>query len=165
MSVLVTWSLLWALAQGPPEEAPPEALALIRRFEGLRLRAYPDPVGLATIGYGHTGAEVRPSMRITRDEAEALLRRDAEQALAVVRASVHIPLTRGQTAALVSLVFNIGEGRFLRSGLLRALNRGDIRLARMRLLQTCYAGRPPARLPGLVARRQAEAALFSEGGP
>ena len=57
-----------------------EGLSLIKLYEGLRLKAYKDPVGILTIGYGHTSAagtpEVKLGMVITREEAEAMLRRD-----------------------------------------------------------------------------------------
>ena len=56
-----------------------EGLDLIREYEGLRLESYPDPGTGAepwTIGYGHTGDDVFPRMRITRTEADALLRGD-----------------------------------------------------------------------------------------
>ncbi|HHN72786.1 MAG TPA: lysozyme, partial [Thermopetrobacter sp.] len=58
-------------------------LALIREFEGLRLTAYRDAAGVWTIGYGHTSMagppEVRPGMRIGREEAERILRADVER--------------------------------------------------------------------------------------
>ena len=50
---------------------------LIRDFEGLRLSAYRDAVGVLTIGYGHTKG-VRPGQVITRTEAEKLLSADLE---------------------------------------------------------------------------------------
>jgi lysozyme len=51
-------------------------LALIKRAEGLRLDSYRDAVGIATIGYGHTGPDVRIPMTITPGEAERLLYED-----------------------------------------------------------------------------------------
>jgi lysozyme len=58
---------------------PPALLALIRQFEGLRLAPYRCPAGVPTIGYGHTGPEVRLDMPpITAPVAEMMMRRDAE---------------------------------------------------------------------------------------
>src|SRR5215831_15156546 len=56
-------------------------LDLIKHFEGLFLKAYKDPVGIWTIGFGHTGLQhndgtVRAGRKITRDEAERLLVHD-----------------------------------------------------------------------------------------
>ena len=51
-------------------------LELIKKFEGMRLRAYVCPAGVWTIGYGHTGSDVRDGLKITEEEAEALLRKD-----------------------------------------------------------------------------------------
>ena len=57
-----------------------EGLKLIMQFEGLRLKAYRCPAGVWTIGYGHTSAagapEVRDGMRISAQEAEAILKKD-----------------------------------------------------------------------------------------
>ncbi len=46
---------------------------LVKRFEGLRLTAYQDSVGVWTIGYGHTGPDVHPGMTITEEQADELL--------------------------------------------------------------------------------------------
>ena len=46
---------------------------LLTHFEGLRLEAYQDSVGVWTIGYGHTKG-VTPSMKITEAQANNLLR-------------------------------------------------------------------------------------------
>ena len=55
---------------------------LIKSFEGLELRAYPDPAtGGApwTAGYGHTGADVRPGMAVTQEMANAWLDSDVKK--------------------------------------------------------------------------------------
>ncbi len=58
-------------------------IALIKEFEGCRLKAYRCPAGVWTIGYGHTSAagapDVNPDSTITQDEAEEILRRDLQQ--------------------------------------------------------------------------------------
>jgi lysozyme len=51
-------------------------LELIKSFEGLRLKGYLCPAGVATVGYGHTGPEVKVGMVITLAQAEAYLRFD-----------------------------------------------------------------------------------------
>lgn len=136
-------------------------LGLLRRFEGLRLHAYrdPRPMGaILTIGYGHTGPEVGRLARITKEEAEALLRVDAENAAREVDTRVTRPLSSNQRAALVSFVFNVGAQKFAQSNVLRLVNGGDFPAAARALLRWCHAGTRV--LPGLRARRQAEAKLL-----
>ncbi|MDE6145883.1 MAG: lysozyme, partial [Muribaculaceae bacterium] len=83
---------------------------LIKQFEGFRSKAYRCPAGVWTIGYGHT-AGVTPGMTVSVEEAERLLRED----LSPVLDSLPSGLNRNRTAALASLVFNIGIGAFRRS--------------------------------------------------
>ena len=70
-------------------------LKLIRQFEGLRLKAYRCPAGIWTIGYGHTSAagapEVREAMRISREEADTILKRDLAQFEGAVTSMVKVP--------------------------------------------------------------------------
>ncbi len=141
-------------------------LALIRRFEGLRLEAYRDSAGIWTIGYGHTAQAGRPTpgpgMRITRAEADALLARDLGKYEAAVTAALTRLPSRNQFDAMVSLCFNIGPGNFTRSGVVRAFNAGDDRQAAdLFLVWNRAAGRV---LPGLTRRRQGEKRLFLSGG-
>lgn len=131
-------------------------LRLIQQFEGLRLAAYDDGVGVQTIGYGHTKG-VQPGDRITREQAEAFLREDvaeAEEALRMVTA----PLTQNQRDALVSFVFNLGADRLKDSTLLKRLNAGDYKGAADEFMKWRMAAGKV--MPGLVKRRAAERALF-----
>jgi len=66
-------------------------LALIRQFEGLRLRAYLCPAGIPTIGYGSTTG-VQMGQTITAERAEELLRDDVRQFEAAVSRLVKVPL-------------------------------------------------------------------------
>jgi len=142
----------------------PATLAFIKGFEGLRLTAYRDAVGVLTIGWGHTG-DVQPGQQIGLHQAEILLELDANRAAAAVRRRVKVPLTPGQFDALVSFTFNLGEGRLAESTLLRQLNAGDYRGAAEELLRWdkgTVRGRKVA-LPGLTRRRWAERELFMRG--
>ncbi len=148
-------------------------LALIRRFEGLRLRAYRDAAGVWTIGYGHTSMagppKVRPGMRITRVEAEEILRRDVEKfARGVAREIGHEALKRlneNQFGALVSFAYNVGLGNFRRSSILRAVRAGRLDDVPRLLLRWTKARDPKTgqlvQLRGLVRRRRAEGQLFT----
>ena len=104
-------------------------IALIKRWEGERLTAYLCPANVWTIGVGHTAAMGEPKpvsgMRITSDEASAILRRDLTQIERDVDAAVTVPLNQRQFDTLVSFVFNVGIGAFRKSTLLKKLNAGD----------------------------------------
>jgi GH24 family phage-related lysozyme (muramidase) len=137
-------------------------LELIIRFEGLRLEAYLDPVGIWTIGCGHTGPEVRRGLKISRPRAMQLLREDVREAEEAVTRLVQRPLNQAQFDALVSFAFNAGGGALAQSTLLRRLNAGD-RAAAQREFAKWVKGTIGGRkvtLPGLVRRRAAEAKMF-----
>jgi len=135
-----------------------QGLALTEQFEGLQLTAYQDPVGVWTIGYGHTGPDVVPGLTITQEQASDLLLQDVSGAVAAVNRLVTIPLTQNQFDALVDFTFNVGQGNLASSTLLRELNAGNTAGAAAQFLVWVYA--KGVELPGLVTRRQAEAALF-----
>lgn len=140
---------------------PLAALALVQHFEGLYLRAYLCPAGVPTIGYGHT-AGVKMGQTISRAQAEQLLLDDMTDALARVDAMVKVPLNDGQRGALSSFVFNLGAGSLQSSTLLKLLNSGDTAGAAGqfgRWVNATVNGKL-TKLPGLVARRAAEQALF-----
>lgn len=137
------------------------AYDLIKRFEGCRLTAYPDPATGGdpwTIGVGHTGPEVHPGMTISQSIADAYLVKDAEHAADAVRRAVTVPMTQGQFDALVSLMFNIGAGAFQKSTLLRKLNAGDTLGASLEILRWDKANNKV--MPGLTRRRAAEQSLY-----
>ena len=137
-------------------------LKLIRQFEGLRLKTYRCPAGIWTIGYGHTTAagapEVREGMRISREEAEAILTRDLRQFEDAVSSMVTVPLTRNQFDVLVSFAFNCGIAALRRSTLLKRVNTGAFDAIPAELMKWTRAD--GKELPGLVRRRRAEAALW-----
>lgn len=147
----------------------PEGLALIKQWEGCKLRAYKDAVGVWTIGYGSTGAHVRPGMTITQAEADNLLIADLARFERAVEKLVKVPLSDGQFAALVSFAFNVGEGKggFETSTLLKKLNAGNYAAVPSEL-QKWVKGTDPRTgkkitLSGLVNRRAAEAGLWAKG--
>ncbi len=133
-------------------------LELIKQFEGLRLTAYQDSGGVWTIGYGHTGPDVRPGMTITRARAEQLLENDLREFERGVSRLVRVPLNSNQFSALVSFAFNVGLGNLQGSTLLRLLNRGDYAGAAAQFGRWVRVGSQV--LAGLVRRRHAERQLF-----
>lgn len=131
-----------------------KGLNLIKKFEGCKLSAYKDSVGVLTIGYGHTGKDVKTKMTITQDEADELLKKD------IHRFEIHVSeyrkkykWTQNEFNALVSFAFNIGNiDQLTKNG---KRNKGQI--ADAILLYTKAGGKT---LSGLVKRRKAEYELF-----
>lgn len=131
---------------------------VIKKHEGLRLEAYlPTPNDVWTIGYGHTHTTTK-GMRITEAQAEKLLYRDLAWAEDAVNDFVSVPLTQDQFDALVSFVFNVGAGAFVKSTLLRLLNSGDYKGAAQQFLR--WNRQKGKVLNGLTRRRQEEMELF-----
>lgn len=133
-------------------------LTLIKRFEGFSATVYKDAAGKPTIGYGHL---IRPGerfTRLTRAQATELLRRDVTIAEKAVRRHVRVRLTQNQFDALVSFTFNLGEGQFRRSTLLKRVKAKNHARVPMELTKWVHAGGRP--LLGLARRRVAEARLY-----
>jgi lysozyme len=147
------------VVEGAAVKTSPAGIKAIEGYEGCRLTAYQDSVGVWTIGVGHTIGVV-PGMTITQEEADDLLAEDLANAEAAVNSLVKVPLSQPQFDALASLVFNIGPGAFRSSTLLRKLNAGDYEGAAAEFPRWCRAG--DQILPGLEKRRAAEAAMFKE---
>lgn len=136
-------------------------IALIEEFEGLRLEAYPDPGSGGdpwTIGYGHT-AGVHPGDTCTKEQADEWLRSDIAFAEAAVDHLVTVPLKQAQFDPLVSFVFNLGQGAFGGSTLLRRLNMGKYEDVPDQFRR--WVNGPNGPMPGLVRRRDAEAKMFA----
>lgn len=72
-------------AEGAPD---PELIAALKRDEGLRLNAYRDTVGVLTIGYGHTGPDVKPGLVWNQGKAEAALIEDVREHNKVIHAAL-----------------------------------------------------------------------------
>lgn len=130
----------------------------VKAHEGCRLTAYRDPVGVLTIGYGHTGTFVTEGLEITQAEADSLLTADLGAAGAAVDRLVAVPINQDQFDALTSFVFNVGARAFENSTLRKKLNAGDRAGAADELLRWDHAGGNV--LPGLTKRRAAERAMF-----
>lgn len=131
-------------------------------FEGTRHTAYPDPSGngIWTICHGHT-AGVKAGDTATDAQCRAYLQQEMGEAYATVQRCINAPLTIGQAAAFTDATYNVGPKIVCNSTLQWKANSGDVLGACGQLLRWVYAnGR---KLPGLVARRQAERDLCVEG--
>lgn len=140
-------------------------LDLIEGFEGLYLTTYIDPVGVATIGYGHTGADVTPGRTITEAQANQILGDDVKSHGDAVEAHVTVTLQQCQFDALTSFAFNVGDGAFEGSTLLKKLNKGDYDGAADEFLvwNKGHVDGELVELPGLTRRRKSERHLFLTG--
>ncbi len=140
-------------------------LAFIAKREGLRLEAYkPVPSDPWTIGYGHTGPDVKAGMTITKAKALRLLRSDVAWAENTVRQTVRVAVSQRQFDALVSFVFNVGSGAFGSSTLLRRVNERRWWRARLEFLRWNRDGSRRVLL-GLSRRRRAESRMFYKHRP
>lgn len=139
-----------------------KGIALIKEFEGCKLTAYQDSVGVWTIGYGWTqpvdGKPIRAGMTIKQETAERLLKTGMVSYESDVSRLVKVGLTQGQFDALVSFTYNLGARSLSTSTLLRKLNAGDYAGAADEFLRWNKAGGKV--LNGLTRRREAERALF-----
>lgn len=135
---------------------------LICDFEGKRLVAYDDGVGVWTIAFGTTvypnGIRVKKGDTCTEAQAKAYMAHDLKKFEQAVNNSVTIPLNQNQFDVLVSLAYNIGSGAFNKSTLVKKLNTGDIRGAADQFDVWINAG--GKRMQGLVNRRTKEKTLF-----
>lgn len=139
-----------------------KGIALIKQFEGCRLIAYQDSVGVWTIGYGWTlpvdGKPVKAGMAIKQEVAERLLKTGLVSYEADVSRLVKVPLSQCQFDALVSFTYNLGARSLSTSTLLKKLNARDYSGAANEFLRWDKAGGKV--LAGLTRRREAERALF-----
>ena len=135
-----------------------DGLSIIKESEGLSLKAYKCPAGILTIGYGHTGKDVKKGMVITEEKAIELLKKD------IARFEKHVSaynkiynFTNNEFSALVSFAYNIGTI----DGLTKAGTRSKEQIAN-KMLEYCYAN--GKKLNGLYKRRQKERRLFLKKG-
>lgn len=138
----------------------------LKREEGERFVAYVCSAGQWTIGVGHTSMagppKVYKGLRITAEESDEILARDLKTFEDCINTLVKVPLNQNEFDALVSLVFNIGQGAFKGSTVLRKLNAGDKKGAADAFLMWKKAGKDPDLL---LPRRQRERSLFLTAAP
>ena len=147
-------------------EVPKAAIDLAKRFEGFERKIkrgieitavpYICPAGFWTIGYGHLCDPKHPP--ITEAKAEVYLARDLQTALVATLRYCPVLATEpdGRLVAVVDFTFNLGAGRLQTSTLRRRINQRDWGAAGQELRRWVYGGGKV--LPGLVSRREAEAA-------
>ena len=146
-------------------------LEIIKKWEGFKLDAYIDPVGIPTIGYGTIrypdGQKVKMGDKISEAEAEAFLKFEVDETVKSLDILLKgIKVNQNQFDALVSLCYNIGVGGFSGSSVLKFLKTGDFKKASESIdlwnKGTINGVKQP--LPGLINRRREERQLFEKAG-
>jgi lysozyme len=134
-------------------------LALIRKFEGCRLKAYLCPAGVWTIGWGATGPGIKKGVEWKQWEADARLKKDAMVYwLAAVKLSPILAGNKCKHAAIADFCYNLGSSRYKASTLKKRVDEEDWEEAVYEIQRWVYGG--GRKLRGLVIRRKAEAALL-----
>ena len=131
-------------------------IAVIKKFEGLRLKAYKCPAGVFTIGYGHT-ENVCADSEISELMADQILRKDLQKFEQTIN-DLDLPLLQCEFDALVSFVFNVGIGNFNKSTLKKLLSQKKFFYAAKEFDKWVFAG--GKKLPGLQNRRNKERKIF-----
>lgn len=133
-------------------------IALIKKYEGLRLSSYKCPAGVWTIGYGHT-RNTNENEHITETGANVLLEQDIERCEEAVDRLVNVDITQNMYDALICFTFNLGVGTLSGSTLLSLLNTKQYLLSAREFFRWTHVGGKV--IPGLVSRRKEEADLFT----
>ena len=136
--------------------------ALLKKYEGCKLKAYRCPANVCTIGYGHTSAAGNPvvtdGMTITQKQCDDILRSDLVKYETSVHNMVTQPLTQHQFDVLVDFAYNAGIGNLKSSTLIKKVNAAKFDEVPAELMKWTKGGGKV--LPGLVKRRQAESAWW-----
>lgn len=166
--ILVVSAIVLLLLTANIKEVSGKALAIIKSFEGERLTSYQDEAGIWTIGWGSTynhdlKRRVQKGDIIDKETALRWLRLDAANAASNVKKVVKVPINQNQLDSLTSFSYNIGDGAFAASTLLRKLNAGaskqEVALEFPKWNKVTKNGEKVVS-NGLVRRRKMEADLF-----
>jgi GH24 family phage-related lysozyme (muramidase) len=148
------------IVEQPKFIAEDPGLTLVKIAEGCKLEAYKDIVGIWTIGYGHTGPEVKEGLKWTQEQADKNVKDRYEvfraQTLEACKLNGLEPFGN-QTSALTSFAYNLG------AGCVRTLTKGRTleQVADAILLYHKAGGKP---VLGLYIRRLVERDLFVTKG-
>jgi len=141
-------------------ETSEKGIALIKRFEGLKLNAYLCSAGVPTIGYGNTyypnGTKVKLGDTISKEQADELLIDILKKFEGIVNRKLKVKVTQNQFDALVSHTYNTGGS----DTLFRLINTGSDKQTIKDWIETRYITANGVKLNGLVRRRKAESDLF-----
>ena len=132
-------------------------LNLIKKYEGCRLTSYICPAGVLTIGYGHTGNDVKKGMVITKKQANELLKKDLVRfKKEVMKYDSIYHWNENEYQALLSFAYNIGSIHQLTANGTRTKEQIS------KAIPLYCRGSNGDKLPGLVKRRMEEQKLFNK---
>lgn len=134
--------------------------ALIKRFESCMLKSYQDIRGIWTCGWGETGPDIVSGLVWTQAYADERFDARIDIVAQLVDEAVRYELNENEFSALVSFVYNIGIGEFMKSTLLRDINDGELDDVPNEFPRWCMAG--GKKVAGLERRRAAEVALWEK---
>lgn len=166
--IIVISTIIFLLITANIKEVAGKALAIIKSFEGEKLTAYQDQAGIWTIGWGSTynhdlKRKVQKGDIINKETALKWLKLDAAKYAGIVKKLVKVPINQNQLDSLTSFSYNIGEGAFANSTLLRKLNAGsskqEVALEFAKWNKVTINGEKVVS-NGLVRRRKMESELF-----
>jgi lysozyme len=138
------------------------AIATIGHFEGLRLVAYRDVIGVWTVCYGETKG-IHGGLKFTKDQCDVMFIGSLTEHEAGMRKCLNNPdiIPEKSYVAFLSLAYNIGSGGFCKSSVAREINAGHLVKACQNLLRFNKAGGRV--VGGLVTRRNVELKLCLQG--
>ena len=142
-----------------------DGINLIKQYEGVKLTAYQDSVGIWTIGYGTTriaGNPVQPGQTITQAQADQLLTDHINSQVVPTIQKVKAPITQSMFDAMCCFTYNNGSGGFNKSSILTDTNAANYTTAANDFL--LYNKANGQVLAGLTKRRQAESTLYLKDG-
>ena len=153
-------------------ETSQKGINLIKRYEGLVTHSYLCPANKRTVGFGHSGEDVKQGMVITEKEAENLLKKDLRKFESKLNFSLehdNVNLNQNQFDACISFIFNLGFSAFIFSTLYKKLKQGDYAGASAEFPKWIYitktdpetGERFKIKLKGLEFRRKSEQELFN----
>ena len=140
-----------------------EGYKLIQYFEGFKLSAYRDSIGIPTIGYGDItyadGKKVKMGDKISKEQADGLFKLYADKFAYEVSQLLHSEVNQHQFNALVSFAYNVGITNFKNSTLLKKINENpNDESIEFEFLKWVNAG--GKRIQGLVNRRVLESKMY-----
>jgi len=138
------------------------AVGFVGNWEGLRLYAYQDVIGVWTACYGETKG-IKPGMKFTKQQCDVMFIDSLSEHEAGMRKCLTKPdaIPDKPYVALLSLAYNIGSGAFCKSSIARHANAGDLKAACNAILLYNKAGGKVVQ--GLVNRRKEERKLCLAG--
>lgn len=139
----------------------PAGVELVKKFEGCKLEAYPDPASGGepyTIGWGSTGPSIKLGVVWTQAQADARLENDLNKLAVNLQPLVRSAVNDNQFSAMVCFAYNLGLGSLKNSTLLKLVN--DSKFARAADEFPKWNKAAGKVMKGLVARRAAERELF-----